>query len=79
MVSRSILHRCPVSALWSAFPFVLQLTLHAVLECSKSLRLRAAFPGDSELNSTRTSRMLTGRLLGSQGSGEATQLTPHPS
>lgn len=80
-VSRSILHQCPVSALWSAFPFVLQLTLHC---CPDTLRveahlLRAAFPGDSELNSTRTSRMLTEGLWVTGSALKATQLTPHPS
>ena len=80
-VSRSILHRCPVSALWSAFPFVLQLTLHC---CPDTLRveahlLRAAFPGDSELNPTRTSRMLTEGLWVTGSALKATQLTPHPS
>ena len=72
---------CPVSALWSAFPFVLQLTLHC---CPDTLRveahlLRAAFPGDSELNPTRTSRMLTEGLWVTGSALKATQLTPHPS
>lgn len=81
VVSRLILYRCPVSTPWSAFPFVLWLTLH---RCPDTLRvearpLRAAFPGDGELNSTRTSRMLTEGLWVTGSALKTKQLTPHPS